>query len=149
MLDSQTQVAEHQTLAIILLAKETVVATIPMLGISDNRMKDVRHMAAKLVFATRMRLQSYQAVPTGRMLGRDCIGELDRLQPLQLGLCLLGWFIHSGIFIGDLVELFLERVVDEQLLRCPAPHQGQILFLDPVLGKVFTQDASRLRIQSK
>ena len=54
MLDSQTQVAEHQALAVILLAKETVVATIPMLGIPNNRMKDMRHMTTKLMFTAGM-----------------------------------------------------------------------------------------------
>lgn len=51
---SDSRLAEHQALTVILLAKKTVVAAITMLGIPDNRVKDVCHMATKLMFMAGM-----------------------------------------------------------------------------------------------
>ena len=84
---------QHQTLATKLFAEEAVMSTITMLGIPHDGMKDMGHVPTQLMLTPGLGQQTNQAVTTGRVLGRNCIGQLDRLQPLQLGLCLLRGFI--------------------------------------------------------
>ena len=84
---------QHQTLATKLFAEEAVMSTIAMLGIPHDGMKDMGHVSTQLMLTPGLGQQTNQAVTTGRVLGRNCIGQLDHLQPLQLGLCLLRGFI--------------------------------------------------------
>ena len=60
MSNRQTGVAQHQPLTIELLAEKSIVSPIAMSGIPDDRVRDMRQMAAKLVLASGIRQQAHQ-----------------------------------------------------------------------------------------
>ncbi len=82
MSNRQTTVAQHQPLAVELLAEKTVMPTIAMGGIAHDRVRDVSQMATKLMLAPGMRQQAHQTVTTGWMAGGYGMGKFNRLQAL-------------------------------------------------------------------
>ncbi|MNR35545.1 hypothetical protein D3C85_1533980 [compost metagenome] len=106
-------------------------------------------MTTQLMLATRLGEEPNQAVATGGMLLGDGVGQLDPMQTTKRRHRLLGGAIGVAHGIGYLVQLLLEGVVDQPLLRGPAPHQRQVLLVHPTGGKRLGQGPGHGGIEGK
>ena len=114
--------------------------------VPNDRVIDVFHMSAQLMFPAGFRLQLHQTVSTrGVTLNRH--RQFGRRQPAIPGERLTNRLLLT--FETSVFRLIPERVVDHPLLRCPAPDHRQIGFAHPPGHHRQTKRTRRLRIPGK
>ena len=106
-------------------------------------MTQVGQMAAQLVLAAGFRLQFHQPVARGGITpGSD--RHLYRRQTTIMGHRRLRAFIFAGELIGDFIQLFHQRIIEQRLFHQPAADDRMVALLDLMLLELLRQQPTRL-----
>lgn len=104
---------QHQALRADMFGNGMVLAQIAVVGVADDGVENVFHMAAELVFAAGVRLEFCPRITRGRITQ----GGLER----QLGLCQTAVgglrFLQRGfgLCFGDFVRHIFEGVINQAI----------------------------------
>ena len=103
-------------------------------------------MTAQLVLAAGFRLQFHQPVARGGITP-GCHRHLHRRQAAVVGHRRLRIFVLTSKFIGDFIQLFHQRVIQQRFVHQPAADDRMVALLDLMLFKLLRQQAARLARQ--
>ncbi|AEW75026.1 hypothetical protein EcWSU1_03598 [Enterobacter ludwigii] len=133
---------QHQAVAAKMFGSTAVLAQIAVLAVTDNRMTQMFQVTAELVFAPGFGQQLNQTVAGGRKLA-GCHRHFRGRHAAVIRHGRLRTFVIAGKFIGNLVQLFHQRIIERSALRQPATNDRVVAFLDLVLFKLLRQQAAR------
>ena len=124
-----------------------VLAQVAVVGVADDGVEDVFHVAAELVFAACVRDEFCPGVARGRVAGGGLEGQFGARKAAVSGLGFLeGGF---GLGFGDFVGLIFEGVVDESVVGQISAHDCPVGFACGFLFELLRQQAGGFGVEGK
>ena len=124
-----------------------VLAQVAVVGVADDGVEDVFHVAAQLVFAACVRDEFCPRVARGRVAGGGLEGQFGARKAAVSGLSVLeGGF---GLGFGDFVGLIFEGVVDESVVGQISAHDCPVGFACGFLFELLRQQAGGFGVEGK
>ena len=124
-----------------------VLAQVAVVGVADDGVEDVFHVAAQLVFAACVRDEFCPRVARGRVASGGLEGQFGACKAAVSGLGFLeGGF---GLGFGDFVGLIFEGVVDESVVGQISAHDCPVGFACGFLFELLRQQAGGFGVEGK
>ena len=124
-----------------------VLAQVAVVGVADDGVEDVFHVAAQLVFAACVRDEFCPRVARGWVAGGGLEGQFGARKAAVSGLGFLeGGF---GLGFGDFVGLIFEGVVDESVVGQISAHDCPVGFACGFLFELLRQQAGGFGVEGK
>ena len=124
-----------------------VLAQVAVVGVADDGVEDVFHVAAELVFTACVRDEFCPRVARGRVAGGGLEGQFGARKAAVSGLGFLeGGF---GLGFGDFVGLIFEGVVDESVVGQISAHDCPVGFACGFLFELLRQQAGGFGVKGK
>ena len=124
-----------------------VLAQVAVVGVADDGVEDVFHVAAELVFAACVRDEFCPRVARGWVAGGGLEGQFGARKAVVSGLSVLeGGF---GLGFGDFVGLIFEGVVDESVVGQVSAHDCPVGFVCVFLFELLRQQAGGFGVEGK
>lgn len=124
-----------------------VLAQVAVVGVADDGVEDVFHVAAQLVFTACVRDEFCPRVARGRVAGGGLEGQFGARKAAVSGLGFLeGGF---GLGFGDFVGLIFEGVVDESVVGQISAHDCPVGFACGFLFELLRQQAGGFGVKGK
>lgn len=128
MFKAHGSACQQQTPAAVFGSEESIVDTLTVGAVPDDRMTNVFHVPAQLVFTAGARSQLDQRI-AGLRISIHFDGQLDLRQPLKMCNRRLGRFIDRCLMIGHSIRFLPQGMIDHTVVGTMASHNGEVTLI--------------------